>query len=637
MRRAAALLAAVGALACGDARAEPGLLVGLADDTLKSTPEETARVARDLGVRAFSLSVPWRRGMTFVPPDTAASLQTAVTAAAGARVVLWIHGDRGSAPQTDADRDAYCAFARDALARFPQVRDVVVWNEPNLDVFWAPQYGPDGSSRSPAAYAALLERCWDVLHAFRADVNVVAPATSPWGNDEPFAASNVSHSPARFLLALGAAYRASGRTRPLFDVLGHHPYPAASNERPWRTHTSSKTISTGDLDRLVAAAREAFEGTAQPTPGRGLPVWYLEAGYQTVPDPDKRGLYRGEENWPGSLPDWAGGEPDEPPPSADSAAPDQATQLVDALRLAYCQPYVQAFFNFQLRDEPSLERWQSGLLWADGTPKDSYDAFRRAVAEVNGRAVDCSRLKGTARPAAAPQPATGPPSGPAARPGPRRLGGADGRLATRLRWVSRNPSPYGLARLAARLTSTGRPLRGRTVAFEVGRHVYASLTTRRGLASIRVSPPLPPGSHVVVATFRGGPGHRPAAATVLLRVTRSRAVVSARASARAAAGRRDAVLLRSNGRRVTGLVDVRAGARRVVARRLTALGVAPDRRTAWFAGRTLRGATLLGRVELRRGRPDTLRLWLGGRQLPPVRGLDLRIGRGPPGVVAGAG
>ena len=42
------------------------------------------------------------------------------------------------------------------------------------------------------------------------------------------------------------------------------------------------------------------------------------------------------------------------------AAPDQATQLSDALQVAYCQPAVAAFFNFELADEANLGGWQSG-------------------------------------------------------------------------------------------------------------------------------------------------------------------------------------------------------------------------------------------------------------------------------------
>ena len=71
-------------------------------------------------------------------------------------------------------------------------------------------------------------------------------------------------------------------------------------------------------------------------------------------------------------------------------APDQATQLSDALQLAYCQPAVGAFFNFELADEPNLAGWQSGLLWNDLTPKPSYVAFRTAVRRVASGKVDCA-------------------------------------------------------------------------------------------------------------------------------------------------------------------------------------------------------------------------------------------------------
>ena len=138
---------------------------------------------------------------------------------------------------------------------------------------------------------ALLARCWDVLHTLRPSVNVVGPAASVWGNDNPNAFSNVSHSPTSFIRGMGAAYRASGRTRPLFDTFGHHPYPTRSNERPWVAHSDELIMSLGDVDRLLARLREAFGGTGQPIPDNGVPIWYLETGYQTQIDDAKQGLY----------------------------------------------------------------------------------------------------------------------------------------------------------------------------------------------------------------------------------------------------------------------------------------------------------------------------------------------------------
>ena len=54
-----------------------------------------------------------------------------------------------------------------------------------------------------------------------------------------------------------------------------------------------------------------------------------------------------------------------------------------------------AFFNFLLVDEPSLGRWQSGLLWADWKRKPAFAAYRAAIAEVRAGAVDCGASSGS--------------------------------------------------------------------------------------------------------------------------------------------------------------------------------------------------------------------------------------------------
>jgi len=73
---------------------------------------------------------------------------------------------------------------------------------------------------------------------------------------------------------------------------------------------------------------------------------------------------------------------------------DQATQLRDAVLLAYCQPAVTGFLNFGLLDEDRLGGWQAGLLWRDGTRKPSYDTFKAVVAEVRRKDTDCSKVRG---------------------------------------------------------------------------------------------------------------------------------------------------------------------------------------------------------------------------------------------------
>jgi hypothetical protein len=380
----AAAVAAAGV--CGPARAGEGMFVGVSDDSLKWEPAEAVRVMADLGVPAVRVTLPWRPGASRLDAEQAAVFDRLVPAAFGMRVVVAVYGHARDAPSIAPAREAYCDYVADFLTRYPTVNDVVIWNEPNLGFFWLPQFHGQASA-APADYAALLARCWDVLHGMRPDVNLISN-TSPRGNDRPRARSNVSHSPRNFIRQLGHAYRASGRTRPLFDTVGHHVYGLSSAEPPGKAHPGSTQVGQGDLPKLLAYLEQAFGGTGQPLPGncpeagRCVRVWYLEAGYQTRPDPEKRSLYVGRETDARAVPAVR-------PASAPAGTVDQAGQLRAGIRLAYCQPHVEAYFNFLLRDDTNLLLWQSGLLWADGTPKPSYGAFAATVSEVRERRVSC--------------------------------------------------------------------------------------------------------------------------------------------------------------------------------------------------------------------------------------------------------
>jgi hypothetical protein len=407
VQRSGRTLVACLGLACalaGSAGAAPGLLVGVSDDSLKWSDKPTAQralgYARDLGIRAVRVTVPWQPGETRLSLLERQPIDHMILATwgGGLRVVLAVYGRPDDAPQTDPQRQAYCQFVGSLLQRYPGVGDVVIWNEPNTSRFWRPQFAADGTSLAPAAYEALLARCWDVLHAVRPNVNVIA-ASAPHGNDNPAARSNVSHSPVRFYRGLGDAYRASGRRLPIFDTVGHNPYPVTNAERPWVRHYGT-TIAEGDYEKLIAVLRQAFGGTGQPLPGqRHVSIWYMEQGFQTTIDPTKGPLYRGTETDRQVLPPFfalAAAAPSTGP------APDQATQIDDALQVAYCQPAVGAFFNFELADERNLGGWQSGLLWTDLTPKPSYQLFRDAVRRVAAHRVDCplyAKLSARSQPA----------------------------------------------------------------------------------------------------------------------------------------------------------------------------------------------------------------------------------------------
>jgi hypothetical protein len=348
---ALSFLLLLAALAAAEpARAGSGLIVGVADDHIKWTPEPGPVLAAVSALRldAIRVTLDWRPGRRHLTGRDHIALRRATAADPhGVRVVLAVYGRAVDAPRGRRAREDYCRFVRSALVRYGEITDVVVWNEANSDTFWRPH------EDAPAAYAALLARCWDLLHAAVPEVNVVTTTAG-------------SHDPAGFIRGIGAAYRASGRTRPLFDAAGHNPYPRYPDEPPTARH--SVYIGQGDYERLVAVLDETFGGTAQPA----APIWYLENGFQTAVGRARRPYYAGRES------------------AVRTVSPvGQAEQLAAALRLASCQPRVAAFFNFLLVDERWLGGWQSGLLWADWKRKPAFGAYRAAIDELRRGGVDC--------------------------------------------------------------------------------------------------------------------------------------------------------------------------------------------------------------------------------------------------------
>jgi hypothetical protein len=366
--------------AAGHAAAEPGLLLGASEDMGKWDPKLAASVGNDLGLGAYRLTVAWSPERPHLDAAQAALIDRAVTAVRRQRIVLAIYGRATTAPTTAAARDSYCRFVENLLVRYSRIHDIVIWNEPNKSYFWQPQY-VQRQSAAPAAYTQLLARCYPRLHAIRPTVNVIAALASR-GNDDPLAHATISHSPSSFIREMGTAYRTLHLTGPLFDTFGQNIYGTTAIDPPAKAHPGSGNIGEGDHPKLLAAIRTAFINTGQPLPGnRGVSIWYMEDGFQTAVAPEKRGLYHGREN----IATVAYGDAN--PASITTIT--QTSQLVAAIKLAYCQPYVGAYFNFLLQDEPDLARWQSGLLWADGTPKPAYTAVKELADALRSRNIRC--------------------------------------------------------------------------------------------------------------------------------------------------------------------------------------------------------------------------------------------------------
>jgi hypothetical protein len=366
LRRLAPALLLVLALA-GQANAAPRLRLGFDDDSLKwmTRPDRVIALDRQLGATFTRITIPWLRGEVRRRPVVRTYMRRAARALElHQKIVIAVYNDADQAPTDAASRDDYCRYVARLLRRVPNLAAIVIWNEAN-----SPRYWP--ASSGAAGYEALLARCWDALHAVKSNVNVIDSTAS-------------RHDPAQFIRALGAAYRESGRRRPIVDTFGHNPYPETASEDPWATHPRTGSIGEGDYATLIAALTEAFQFTAQRVPSASWTrLWYLEDGFQTAVPWTLQPLYSGHENDGHVLPALAFGE-----------ARSQSEQLVAAIALAYCQPAVGAFFNFELYDEHRLGGWQSGVLYANGVRKASFWAFRAVAAASTSGAIDCSTVPG---------------------------------------------------------------------------------------------------------------------------------------------------------------------------------------------------------------------------------------------------
>lgn len=344
---------ALAAAGCGG-HAGPHLLVGAVEDAARysSDPGAKMQLAQDAGFRAVVMSARWSRGAdpaAEVPPLAAAA---DAADAHGIEPVLALYQLGGHTPSSAADRADFARWAAAIVRGVPHVRMVLVANEPNLNLFWRPQFGPDGADVAASSYEALLAQTYDALKSVDPKLEVVGGSLAPRGADDP-AAARQTHSPTRFILDMGAALRASGRTRPLMDAFSLHVWGETSRVPPTLRHPRSTSLGLADYPTLVHLLTSAF--------GAAPPVVYGEYGVETTIPPSKAADYTGHEVVP----------------TVDEAT--QARYYREAIDLAACQPTVQALFLFHVTDERALSGLQSGLYYADDTPKSSLPAVRDAI------------------------------------------------------------------------------------------------------------------------------------------------------------------------------------------------------------------------------------------------------------------
>jgi hypothetical protein len=143
-------------------------------------------------------------------------------------------------PQFDGD---WKAFVKAAVARYPNVRAIEVWNEPNIATFWSP-------AADPARYAAILTAAHDGVRAARSKAPVLTGGLYP-------ANTNGGNVSAKDFLSQVYATAGAGA----FEGIGSHPY---AHQEVYVDRMRTR------LDALRAVRDQYRDGST--------PLWITEAG-----------------------------------------------------------------------------------------------------------------------------------------------------------------------------------------------------------------------------------------------------------------------------------------------------------------------------------------------------------------------
>jgi hypothetical protein len=385
VRKLAVLALLVALVTTASAHAGTGMFVGATEDNVRSLSPLVAKSKMDMaalaGLDTVRMSILWQPGEQRLGGDDEIVLRNASAAAQldGVRLIVSIYpSDWRSVPLTSGGRGQFASYAASIAKEFPAIRDFIVGNEPNLNLFWMPQYGLGGVDMAARSYELLLARTYDALKLVSDDVNVIGGALASHGQDKP-GTLRPTHSPTAFIKDLGAAYRATKRARPIMDMFAIHPYLIPSKLPPTFAHPNTTSIGVADYPKLVKLLTSAFRGTAQR--GETLPIVYDEFGYQSKIPQALQFVYN-------HLATKA---------AADAISESlQAKYYAQAFALAACQPTVAGMLIFHVVDERDARAWQSGLYYGNGRPKTSLARVRAAALSAQaGTLAQCGQAKTT--------------------------------------------------------------------------------------------------------------------------------------------------------------------------------------------------------------------------------------------------
>jgi hypothetical protein len=181
-------------------------------------------------------------------------------------------------------------FMRAAAARYngenghPRVRYWQIWNEPNISLFFAPQYDPlTRTFTSPDVYRDMVNAAAASIHAAHADNVVIAGETAPFRDITPdVQAIDNDWGPLKFmrrLLCIDDAGRPMCDKAAAFDVWSTHPYTSGG---PTHHAALPYDVSLGDLGKMRATLQAAAR-TGHIKSSRAVRLWITEFSWDSNP------------------------------------------------------------------------------------------------------------------------------------------------------------------------------------------------------------------------------------------------------------------------------------------------------------------------------------------------------------------
>jgi hypothetical protein len=176
-------------------------------------------------------------------------------AAAGPRSDVYLDAypaDSSQTPRTTAEQTRFANWLAGVVRGLPGLKHVIVGNEPNLNLFWSPQFGPAGQDAAAVGYERLLARTYDA-------VKRVAPRVEVVGGTLAHSGTNKRRNRPRHALARPVHPRPGRGVPRLAPHEADHgclllpPYMERSDLPPtYRHNPLANTVTIADYGKLIS-------------------------------------------------------------------------------------------------------------------------------------------------------------------------------------------------------------------------------------------------------------------------------------------------------------------------------------------------------------------------------------------------